>query len=78
MDFYLAGGLGIFFPMSKSSTAIVEESIDQLVIGEFGAGLDFKMGSYSIPVDISYYYFPSGEDVSTNVISIKLGMIWPF
>lgn len=78
MSFYLAGGMGILFPFSKSSTAIIEDSIDSLVIGEFGGGVDIGFKSFVVPFDISYYYFPTGEDVKTNIISIKTGILWPF
>lgn len=76
MNFYLLGGAGIFFPVSKSSDLIDEATIDQLGIGEFGAGFDFQWGTYVIPIDVSYYYFPTGEDVTTNIISVKIGILF--
>lgn len=75
-NLYLIGGMGILYPMSKTSDAILEDSIDSLAIGEFGAGFEFKLNGYSLPFEISYYYFPSGEDVKTNVISLKLGLLF--
>ncbi len=74
-SFYLIGGLAILYPMSKSSDIIIEGSIDSLAIGEFGAGMEFHLNGYSLPFEVSYYYFPSG-DVSTNVISLKLGLLF--
>ncbi len=74
--FYFVGGLAILYPLSKSSDTIYEDSIDSLTIGEFGAGFEFGMGGYSIPLELSYYYFPSGDDVSTNVISFKVGVMF--
>lgn len=75
-NFYLLGGMGILYPMSKSSDVILEDSIDSLAIGEFGAGMEFKLNGYVIPFEIAYYYFPSGDDVTTSVISLKLGLIF--
>jgi hypothetical protein len=73
---YLIGGMGILYPLSKSSEAILEDSIDSLAIGEFGGGIEMRWGSYTFPLEVTYYYFPSGEDVSTNVISVKLGILF--
>jgi len=73
--YFLVGG-GILYPMSKSSDIIVADSIESLAIGEFGIGFDFMWGSWQIPIDFTYYYFPSGEDVDTNVMSIKFGILF--
>lgn len=78
LSMYLAGGMGVFFPASKESDAIVEDSIDSLVIGEVGIGFDYKLKTMKIPFDISYYYFPSGDDVDTQIISVKTGLLWAF
>ncbi len=75
-NFYLIGGMAILYPMSKTSDVILEDSIDSLAIGEFGAGIEFNLNGYAIPFEVSYYYFPSGDDVETNVISLKLGLLF--
>ena len=74
-SYYLVGGMAILYPMAKSSDIIIEDSIDSLAIGEFGGGLELHLDGYSLPFEITYYYFPSG-DVSTNVISLKLGLLF--
>ena len=74
MKFYLLGGPGILHPMSKTSDSIDPDTITSLVIGEFGGGIEFKMGNTTIPLDITYYMFPAGETVKTSLISIKVGM----
>lgn len=74
-SFYLVGGMAILYPMAKTSDIIIEDSIDSLAIGEFGGGLELHLNGYSLPFEITYYYFPSG-DVSTNVISLKLGLLF--
>jgi hypothetical protein len=73
---YFIGGMGVFYPMSKSSTAIDSDTLTSFVIGEIGAGLEVKMGTYSIPLEVSYYYFPAGETVKTTVISVKTGVLF--
>jgi hypothetical protein len=73
---YLIGGMGILYPLSKSSEAILEDSIDSLAIGEFGGGVEMRWGTYTLPLEVTYYYFPSGEDVNTSVISVKLGVLF--
>ncbi|MCC6137068.1 MAG: hypothetical protein IT287_00415 [Bdellovibrionaceae bacterium] len=74
MRFHLLGGPGILHPMSKSSDSLDPDTISSLVVGEFGGGIEFKMGNTSIPVDFIYYLFPAGETVKTSLISIKVGM----
>lgn len=76
MNFYALGGVGFLYPLTKSSDVIVEDSIESLGVGEFGAGVEFKWGKWLVPVDFTYYYFPSGEDVKTSLYSIKAGILF--
>lgn len=75
-NFYLIGGMGFLYPLSKSSDAILVDSIDSLAIGEVGIGYEMKLKGYTLPVDLMYYYFPAGADVTTSVISVKLGILF--
>lgn len=74
--FYVLGGVGFLYPMTKSSDVIVEDSIESLAVAEFGGGFEYKWGKWVVPVDVTYYYFPSGEDVTTGLISIKVGLLF--
>ena len=73
-QFYLLGGMGIFYPLSKSSDSIDSGTISTIAVGEFGLGFEFSMGGLSIPVDLTYYLFPKSTTVSTSIISFKVGV----
>lgn len=68
----LIGGVGIFHPLSSSSTAI--SSIATIASGEFGLGAEYRTSSFSIPFDFIYYYFPAGGDVSTKMMGVRTGV----
>ncbi len=70
----LIGGVGIYHPMSSSSTAI--SSIATVALGEFGLGVEYRAGNFSIPVDFIYYYFPSGGDVTSKLMGLRLGILF--
>jgi len=73
---FLNGGMGIYSPMSKTSSALDPESISTTSILIFGGGLSFPMGGMDFFVGADYFYFPPSEDVSTSVISAKLGLLF--
>lgn len=75
-SFYLLGGMGLWYPISSSSTSIDPSTITSFAIGEVGVGYEMKMQKFSIPIDLTYYYFPAGEEVETSVISVKAGIIF--
>lgn len=74
--YYLVGGMGLYYPLSKSSSAVDVDSLTSFAIGEVGAGMEFKLKTFSIPIEVSYYYFPTGDTVKTSVISLKTGIIF--
>jgi hypothetical protein len=74
--FYLLGGGGILHPLSKSSDSINPSTITSLAVGEVGAGVEFKLGGFTLPVDVVYYYFPPGDTVTTSLISFKVGVFF--
>lgn len=73
---YLNGGVGIWSPLSKSSTSLDETSISTTSIFIFGGGIGLPIGSMDLFFGADYYYFPPSEDVSTSIISPKLGLIF--
>lgn len=75
-SFYLLGGMGLWYPVSSSSTSIDPDTITSFAIGEVGVGYEMKMQKFNIPIDLTYYYFPAGEEVETSVISLKAGIIF--
>lgn len=70
---YVLGGGGILHPLSKTSDSIDPGTITSLAVGEFGAGMEFKVAGWSIPLDFIYYYFPSGDSVETSLMSVRIG-----
>lgn len=68
------GGLGMLQPLSKSSESIDPGTIGALAVGEVGAGLEFPVGTYSVPVQFIYYIFPKSETVSVSVMALKIGI----
>lgn len=70
---YLLGGGGLLHPLSKTSDSIDPTTITSLFVGEFGAGMEFKVAGYSLPVDFIYYYFPSGDTVETSMMAFRIG-----
>lgn len=70
---YLLGGGGLLHPMSKSSDAIDPGTITTLFVGEFGAGVEFTVLGYALPVDFIYYYFPSSDAVKTSIMAFRIG-----
>ncbi|MCB0379597.1 MAG: hypothetical protein KDD33_13990, partial [Bdellovibrionales bacterium] len=71
-------GIGIFSPMSSESKALDEASISTTSVVIGGGGIVLPMGTWEIYAGADYYYFPSSEDVSTSVISGKLGVLFAF
>ena len=78
MSFYFNGGVGILSPLSKETSALQEESISTTSILILGGGIAFPIGKMEIFVGADYYYFPPSEDVTTNVIGGKLGVLFDF
>jgi hypothetical protein len=69
-------GAGFLYPITKSSDVIVEDSIEFVVPGEIGGGVEFKWGKWIVPIDVTYYYFPDGTDVKTSMLGVRAGIIF--
>lgn len=74
--FFINGGMGIYSPMSKTSSALDPESISTTSILIFGGGVSFPLGGMNFFAGLDYFYFPPSEDVTTSVISGKLGLLF--
>ena len=69
---FAAAGLGLFFPVTKSSTAL--NSIPTISVFFFDAGADIQMGTNSyIPVYFEFGLFPPSNQVSTKYMGLMLG-----
>ncbi len=69
---FVAFGLGLFFPVTKSSTAL--NSIPTISVFFLDAGADIQMGANSyIPVYFEYGLFPPSNQVKTSYMGLMLG-----
>lgn len=76
---YLAGGLGIYFPMSKKTTILDETQIASTTIFYGTLGANIKLGeSLYLPIQVEYGLFPPSNQVSTNFITGRVGVAFPF
>jgi hypothetical protein len=74
-------GLGgaLLFPLSKSSTALKENSITNTNIFAFGGGLDFFLSPKTyIPVQVEYNMYPKSDTVKASSIVIRGGFATEF
>lgn len=66
-------GLGIFYPISKSTTALSPD-IGMSTVALLNLGIKYNLagGSYILAYG-EYGYFPSSPDVSTHIMGVKAG-----
>jgi hypothetical protein len=66
-------GLGIYYPLSKSTTA-VNPNITATTVFEFGVGANIKLNHNAfIPIVLEYGLFPPSSSVKTNDLAIRAG-----
>lgn len=71
---WLGGGFTLLFPMSKSSTAIVENSITTTSTYGVGGGADWFISPTSfIPMSVEYQLFPSSAQAKASIIAGRIG-----
>jgi hypothetical protein len=76
---WLGVGVSLIFPMAKSSTALVESSIANTGIFSPGGGIDiFITETMYIPLQVEYGIFQKSDQVSTNTISMRVGLGFAF
>ncbi len=76
---FLNAGMGIYSPMSTdlgANPALQEDSISTTSLLIFGGGIAIPFGTWEIFLGADYLYFPPSEDVETNVMSGKLGLLF--
>ena len=65
-------GLGLFFPVTKSSTAL--NSIPTISVFFIDAGADIQLGEKSyVPIYFEYGLFPPSNQVKTNYMGLMIG-----
>ncbi len=74
---FVAGGMGIHFPMSKSSNAL--QDIPTMTVFFFGAGVNYSMSdSMYLTAMGEYGMFPPSNDVATTLILVRGGLGYRF
>lgn len=70
---FVAGGLGIYYPISKATTALSPDiGMSTVFLADLGVKYYLSPTSY-IPAIIEYGMFPPGPDVSTSIIAVRVG-----
>jgi hypothetical protein len=74
---WVGGGGGLLYALSKTSTILDSSQISTNWVGTASTGLEFGMkgGSY-LPVVLEYSFFPGTSDVTANYIAIRVGWGW--
>lgn len=76
---WVGGGFSLLFPMTKKATALEEGSITNTSVMALGAGFDwFVSPTLYIPFSVEYGLLPESDDVSANLIAIRVGVGFPF
>lgn len=71
---WLGGGFTLLFPMSKSSTAIEENSITTTSTYGVGGGADWFISKDGfIPMSVEYQLFPSSNSSKAHIIALRFG-----
>lgn len=75
--FWLGGGGGYLFAISKASTVLDSSQITGNYVINASAGLDVNMtrGQY-LPIIFEYSIFPSSSTVSASYIALRVGWGW--
>jgi outer membrane protein W len=72
---YLAGGLGVHFPLSKSSGILNVSQISSTTVFFLDLGADYSMSdSTYLTFHAEYGYFPPSNNITTNFIEFRGGI----
>lgn len=81
---FVNAGMGIYSPMTTDLTggtnnegALDPDSISTTSLLIFGGGVSFPVSSWEIFIGADYHYFPPSEEVETNAIAGKIGVLFP-
>jgi hypothetical protein len=73
---WIGAGFGIWYPMSKTSNAIVADSIDTTAAYALGGGVDIAFNNtFYIPVQLEYGFLPKSDQVKTSYYSVRAGFM---
>ncbi len=76
---WAGAGLGIMFPVTKSSTAFDASSIASTQVILFEGGLDYFINpKMYLPISLEYGLLPKSAQVEANWIELRFGIAVPF
>lgn len=76
---WVGAGFDVLIPMSNDVTALEPESVTNTVVMAAGGGIDYFMSeSLYFPLQIEYGIFPSSDQVSASLISVRGGVGFSF
>lgn len=76
---FAMAGLGIHFPISKSSNVLNTNLVSSTTVFYGGGGINYALGGSSyLQVTAEYGMFPPSNDVSTSLIAVRGGMGFRF
>ncbi len=71
---YVAGGLGLHYPLSKSSNVLDTTRVATTTVFFLTAGSNINLSdSTYIPIQLEYGLFPPSNDVKTSIIELRVG-----
>lgn len=71
---FAAAGLGIYYPLSKATTALSPDiAMSTVLLADLGFNYYLSPTTY-IPMMVEYGLFPPGPDVSTSIIAVRVGL----
>lgn len=72
-------GLGIHFPISKSSNDLDPSLISSTTVLYFGAGFDYIMSNTMyLRLNAEYSFFPPSNNVKTTLMALRFGVGWTY
>jgi len=76
---WVGGGINLLFPISSTSTALREDSIETANTFVGAAGFDYHFSpNWMMPAAVEYNFFPSSDTVSASFIAIRGGLAYKF
>ncbi|MBK9322759.1 MAG: hypothetical protein IPM97_07410 [Bdellovibrionaceae bacterium] len=74
---WVGGGYGYLYALSKASTVLRAEQISANQIFVFSTGIDIRLSTKSyVPVSIEYGMFPTSDSVKASIIYLRAGYAW--
>jgi hypothetical protein len=74
---WVGGGYGYLYAMSKASTVLRSDQISANQIFVLSTGMDFRMSAKTyIPVSLEYGLFPTSDSVKASIMYLRVGYAW--